>query len=117
LGIKNEEATILTELRVAGKAQQAFLVFYKGFPLHDVEKFLRIVAIASLADHDNSAALFNDKKTAGMVRRFLHPERSVECQLREGVPHFDFWQGLRQDCRSREKCEGKADDQVVKRVE
>ena len=54
-----------------------FLVSRGRLSIHNIQEFVGLAAVRSLARNDNPAGLFNDKKPARSVRRFRHPHQMI----------------------------------------
>src|ERR1700722_7710776 len=77
-----------------GHAQKSLLVVNKRMAINNVQKLAGGRAVGSLSPDPNSARLLENEQASRMVRRFRHPDRTVESQGREGRLQADLGQRL-----------------------
>src|ERR1043166_8792727 len=82
LRIENVKQAVLLEARMKLQAQQAFLGFLMRAAVEDVEKQFRFGTVPVLRQDPDTAVLLDEKLALRAVRRFGHPERQREFQIR-----------------------------------
>jgi hypothetical protein len=83
LAVINVEKTVRLESGMKREAQQTLFIFHQGFPVLDIQKLLRVRAVAAFA-HDNDApTLLHDKHSVRAIRRLREPHRTIHGQSRE----------------------------------
>ncbi len=97
LVVINVEQTVGLEAGMKRNAHQAVLIVEIRMTVLDVEKLFRVAAIRTFFDDDDFPGLADEEKPARTVRRFAHPDRTVEPQCRKRRAQFNLGQRLGND--------------------
>lgn len=94
LVVINIKQTVRFETRMKRDAHQAVFILKIRMAVLDVQKFLRVAAVRIFFENEDFSGLTDGKEPSRTVRRFAHPNQTVNLQVCKNLSKLDFRQRL-----------------------